>query len=81
MMKPLTFQIVIEKENDPAAGFSAFCPAIPGCFSNGESIENAKENMREAISLHLQTLTERREILPLEGEGFWVEKLSFILPG
>lgn len=45
-MKPLTFNIVVEKENDPAAGYSTFCPAIPGCFSNGGTVQEAKENMR-----------------------------------
>ena len=79
-MRPMVFQIVIEKESDQSAGFSAFCPAIPGCFSNGGSLEAARENMREAISLHLQNLIQRKEIPSLQGEGFWVERLSFILP-
>jgi predicted RNase H-like HicB family nuclease len=79
-LKPLTFQIVIEKEAAPGAGYSCFCPAIPGCFSNGPTIEEAKENMRAAVGSHLKAMSQRNEVLPLEGEGYWVDKLSFLLP-
>lgn len=74
------FNIVIEKETDEAAGFSAYCPAIPGCFSNGYTVEETKENMRDAIRVHLQALAEYREVLPLRGDEFWVEKLAFVVP-
>ena len=74
------FNIVIEKETDEAAGFSAYCPSIPGCFSNGGTVEEAKENMRDAIRVHLQALADYREVLSLGGDGFWVEKLAFAIP-
>ena len=47
-MKYYSFQIVIEKEpEDP--GYYAYSPTLPGCFSNGRSIEDARRNIREAI--------------------------------
>ncbi|MDQ6630296.1 MAG: type II toxin-antitoxin system HicB family antitoxin [Verrucomicrobiota bacterium] len=55
-MKKVTYEIVIEREDDPKAGYSVYCPDLPGCFSNGGSIEESKRNMAEAISLHLESL-------------------------
>jgi antitoxin HicB len=37
-------------------GFSVFVPALPGCFTQGETIEEAMEMAEEAISLYLESL-------------------------
>ena len=48
----MTFRIVLEF--DPAArSFSAVCPELPDCASAGETAEEARENIREAIKLYL----------------------------
>ena len=57
-MKRLTYEIVIEREEDPKAGFSVYCPDIPGCFSNGGTVAQARKNMAEAMLLHLEVLRE-----------------------
>ncbi|MGH6918390.1 MAG: type II toxin-antitoxin system HicB family antitoxin [Geminicoccaceae bacterium] len=49
------FEIVIEKETDDE-GYSAYSPSLPGCFSNGSTIEEARRNMREAIQQHVASL-------------------------
>lgn len=54
-MKFYSFEIVIEKEPEDD-GYLAYCPALPGCFSNGLTIEETKKNIREAIQLHLESL-------------------------
>lgn len=54
-MKYHSFGIVVEKEREDD-GYSAFSPTIPGCFSNGRTIKEAKRNIREAIQLHLESL-------------------------
>ena len=49
------FAIVIEKE--PAdEGYSAYSPNLPGCFSNGRTIEESRRNLREAIQQHVASL-------------------------
>jgi len=58
-MKYYSFQIVIEKEEEEGAGYYAYSPTLPGCFSNGATIEEAKRNIREAIELHVATLLEQ----------------------
>jgi predicted RNase H-like HicB family nuclease len=54
-MKFYTFEIVIEKEEDDA-GYFAYSPNVPGCFSNGRTIEEAKRNIRVAVEQHLESL-------------------------
>ena len=51
-MRYYTFEIVVEKEPEDE-GYSAYSPTMPGCFSNGRTIEEAKRNIREAIQVHL----------------------------
>ena len=62
-MKFLNFIIVIEKE-DKKKGYFAYSPTLPGCYSNGKTIEETRINMRKAIQLHLSSLLERSQPLP-----------------
>ncbi|MFQ6033015.1 MAG: type II toxin-antitoxin system HicB family antitoxin [Candidatus Zixiibacteriota bacterium] len=39
-------------------GYWVEVPALPGCFSQGETVEEALSNVREAIELHLEGLKE-----------------------
>jgi predicted RNase H-like HicB family nuclease len=49
----MTFRIVLEF--DPEVGsFSASCPELPGCASAGETEEEARQNIEEAIKLYLE---------------------------
>lgn len=47
--------IVIEEDSD---GFYAFCPQLSGCQSQGDSLEEVKENIQEAVELYLETLSD-----------------------
>jgi len=37
-------------------GYFAYCPELPGCYSQGESYEEALTNIQEAIALYIETL-------------------------
>jgi antitoxin HicB len=63
-MKRLTYEIVIEREEDPRAGYSVHCPDLPGCVSNGGTAAAAKRNMREAMELYLECLVAHGEEIP-----------------
>lgn len=54
-MKFYSFQIVIEKEPEDE-GYFASTPNVPGCFSNGKTIEDAKRHIREAVVQHLASM-------------------------
>ena len=49
--------VIIEKEQ---GGFYAWCPELRGCQSQGDSLEEAINNIKEAIELYLETLPEDR---------------------
>ncbi len=40
---------------DPQAGYSAYVEEIPGANSQGETLEEAKENLKEALQMVLET--------------------------
>lgn len=62
----MEFTILIHKADE--GGFWAEVPALPGCFSQGESIEDAIANTREAIGLHISCLREDGEEIPVDNE-------------
>lgn len=43
---------IIEKASE--GGYWAICPEVPGANGQGESVEEAKENLREAVALILE---------------------------
>jgi predicted RNase H-like HicB family nuclease len=47
--------VLIEKDEH---GFYAWCPELKGCQSQGTTVEDALANIREAIELYLETLSE-----------------------
>lgn len=56
------FSVVIEKDEE---GYYSYCPALEGCQTQGDTYEEVLENIKEAISLYLSTLsdTEKQEVL------------------
>jgi predicted RNase H-like HicB family nuclease len=62
-MRFYNFEIVIEKEAEDA-GYSAYSPGLPGCFSNGRTIEEARRNMRDAIQQRVAALLAHGEPVP-----------------
>jgi predicted RNase H-like HicB family nuclease len=50
-MKTYHFAAVIEKDED---GYYAFCPALQGCYTSGETFEEARANLVDAIRLHVE---------------------------
>ncbi len=48
----MVFKIVLEPSED--GGYTALVPALPGCISEGDSVEEAMANIHEAIELYLE---------------------------
>lgn len=53
-----TYKVVIEPCKKES-GYVVSCPALPGCHSQGETIEEALKNIKEAIEGCLEVLNER----------------------
>jgi predicted RNase H-like HicB family nuclease len=56
---------IIEKDED---GYYAFCPELEGCQSQGDTMEEALTNIKEAIELYLETLSEEERRASLSRE-------------
>ncbi len=57
--------VVIEQDEH---GCYAWCPELKGCQSQGATVEEALTNIREAIELFLETLTEEERTTVLSKE-------------
>lgn len=55
------FTVVIEQDQD---GYFAFCPELQGCYTQGETYEEALGNIRDAIRLHVIDHLENKEEVP-----------------
>ncbi len=78
-MRFYSFQVVIEKEPEDE-GYFAYSPTVPGCFSNGKTIEEARRNVREAIEQHLTGLLGHGQPVPQDRRLDRVEEISIGLP-
>ena len=47
--------VVIEKDEH---GYYAYCPELEGCQTQGETFEETLKNIREAVELYLETLSD-----------------------
>ena len=56
-------------------GYWVEVPAFPGCFSQGETIDEALENVREAIELHVESLKEDGQEIPRDA-GFVIGRVE-----
>lgn len=58
------YPIAIE-QGDAEHCYGVIVPDLPGCFSAGDSFEEALENAKEAIKFHLETIVDDGEVIPL----------------
>ncbi|MFZ3201257.1 MAG: type II toxin-antitoxin system HicB family antitoxin [Candidatus Acidiferrales bacterium] len=60
-MKQLTLPIIVEADAD---GYFVFCPALQGCYSQGDTYEEAVRNIKDAIRLHIEDRLADGEEIP-----------------
>lgn len=48
----LNYNVIFQEEK--SGGYSVWVPDLPGCASQGETFDEAKDNIREAIGLYLE---------------------------
>jgi predicted RNase H-like HicB family nuclease len=56
------FDVVFEPQDD--GGYTAYVPDLPGCVSEGETLDEAAAMIREAMALYLESRQERGWALP-----------------
>ena len=55
------YKILLNKDED---GYMVTVPALPGCITQGDTVEEELEMAKEAIGLYLEELHERGEAIP-----------------
>jgi predicted RNase H-like HicB family nuclease len=60
-MRRFLLPIVIEKDQE---GYFVFCPALQGCYTQGDSYEEALTNIEDAIRLHIEDRVASGESIP-----------------
>ena len=62
----LTYAVVLLPERE--GGFTVEVPALSGCFSRGETINEALRNAEEAMRCHLESIIQHNDEIPREGD-------------
>ena len=62
----MEYMIIVHQGEE--GGYWVEVPTLPGCYSQGETVEEAMINIKEAIEAHLQALREEKQEIPAEGE-------------
>lgn len=57
-------------EAAPEGGYVAFVPTLPGCHTQGETLEEAERNVKEAIEAYLESIRAHGERIPEELKSF-----------
>jgi len=74
-MTQYNYTVVVERDEDGL--YVASCPALQGCYTQGETYEEAMENIKDAIKLHIQARKDLGEPIPIEQT---LEKVEIIEP-
>ena len=67
--KILSYPVLYEA--DPEGGFVVFAPTLPGCHTQGETLEEAERNIAEAVELYLECLVAEKVAIPEASKSFY----------
>lgn len=66
------FTVIFEREDE--GGYHVFCPTLPGCHTQSETVEEGISNIREAIQLYVGSLIE--DGLPVPDEDIFIKPIE-----
>ena len=72
-MKHMKYAVIIEKSD---TGFGAYVPDLPGCVAVAESRKKAIGLIREAIQLHIQSMNEYGDKVPLPSSSVEIVEVA-----
>jgi predicted RNase H-like HicB family nuclease len=56
-------QVILIPDSEEG-GYTVIVPSLPGCISEGDTLDDALANIKEAIELHLESMTAHGEPIP-----------------
>jgi predicted RNase H-like HicB family nuclease len=68
--KILEFNVVFEEAEE--GGYTAYVPSLPGCFSEGDTLDEAKKNIVEAIEVYLESLAKDKEEITQDSKSILI---------
>jgi antitoxin HicB len=71
------YTVIIEPE--VGGGYSIHCPGLPGCHSQGKTVEESLSNIKEAMMLVVDVIRDKRKKVPEETAEIVAEELRQIL--
>ena len=72
-MKEFAFTVIIEPDN---GSYHAYVPALKGCHTFGDTLEEAQANIVEAMQLHLESILEDGEEVPGDIGSLMIQRLT-----
>jgi predicted RNase H-like HicB family nuclease len=72
-MKKFAFTVIIEPDN---GSYHAYVPALKGCHTFGDTLEEAQANIVEAVQLHLESMLEDGEEIPEDIGSLMIQRLT-----
>lgn len=76
-MKQFTFRTIIQKDGK---GFHGFVPSLPGCHTDGESIEAVRKNIKEAVGGWIEATQEQGWEIPQDEGIETIESINVSFP-
>ena len=67
---------IILKPDIEQGGYWVEVPALPGCYSQGDTLEQALDNIKEAIEGYIEVLTMDGEPIPEESVPYQVQQIE-----
>lgn len=58
------YTVILERQ--PDGGYHVFCPALSGCRSEDDTLDEALDNIREAMGIYIESLKTHGEVVPTE---------------
>lgn len=79
MRKRLTYNLPILVEKDEEGFYVVECPLFQGCYTQGKTLDEALENIKEVIDLVLEERENQRLLRSYKPEGFGLHTLPVTL--
>lgn len=76
--KVLRYTAIFEPAEE--GGYVVSVPALPGCFTEGDTLEEAMEMVKDAISGYIASLEKHGEPIPLESGPSLVSVIDIPFP-
>jgi antitoxin HicB len=76
--KILKYDVIFEEQE--VGGYTVIVPSLPGCISEGDTLDEAKENIEEAITAYLESMIKNGEKLPQKDTNIFIGQISINNP-